>query len=233
MPVKAIINNLYPGRTYEEFRNSGLLQRYKINELKWKDGHTYQGNFTIDNNINIKFVYNWIECWFLITTPEVIKNSAELLEIYKLAKKDIQEQLAHEHNITHRLLELEEKIDNNTTFYLNPFINIDEQFESKKRANQVKSSIEHKIFYTHDNGYEEDVTEAFRVGWIDMDEVKSVREFLDMHSFYLKCRTLFVTSEQRFKGNGEELEYFKENIKQEYNRFRFEIYIHRLNFNKN
>ena len=66
-----------------------------------------------------------------------------------------------------------------------------------------------------------------------MDEVKSVRELLDMHSFYLKCRTLFVTSEQRFKGNGEELEYFKENIKQEYNRFRFEIYIHRLNFNKN
>lgn len=233
MSAKVIIENLYSEQTYEEFRNSGLLERYKINELKIKDKWTYQGNFTIDNKINVKFVYNWLERCFFITVPEVIKNNTELLEIYKLARKDVQEQLVHEHNVTQKLLKLEEKIDNNTTFYLNPFININEQFKSKKRANHDESFIEHKIFYTHEDGYEEDVTEAFSVGWIDTDEVKSIREFLEMHLFYVKCRTLSVTSEQRFKCNGETLEHFKETIKQEYNRFQFEIYIHRLNFNKN
>ena len=40
MSAKAIIENLYSEQTYEEFRNSGLLERYKINELKIKDKWT-------------------------------------------------------------------------------------------------------------------------------------------------------------------------------------------------
>ena len=31
MSARVIIDNLYSQQTYEEFRNSGLLERYKIN----------------------------------------------------------------------------------------------------------------------------------------------------------------------------------------------------------
>lgn len=216
---------------YEDFRARGLFDRYKFSEKFQIDTGIVQGEFSVDDTLEYRFQ--------LYPTGGILINQIESAteeqeDIKELAIRHLQSKYASD-CCNARLLELQQKFgDGRVTCFVNEFIDIDYFFEKEVKIDEHSSWLETRVFYMHDNGAEEDITHLFvNTGHIINSTFSTFRELLQANTFYMMCRIAIVTEDGRFKTeDDEELEYYKEVLKNEYRRFRFEVDVHKLILDK-
>lgn len=230
---------------YEDFRNLKLHNRYKFDDtfqvktevIDWDRDiciRIYKGGFTIDNDIRIEFKL-YSNGGIIVPDIETITDNEEQHEVFEMAIRELHYRFVRGYEP--ELLELKHKyIDGKVTYFLSEFIDIDKKFDTKKIVSDEYSSLTTKVFYKHDNGYEEDISRLFRLACLNYvveEEVQSFRDFLSMNAFFMMCRIFNNIDGEKYGTDDEdELEYCKENIKLEYDRFRFEVYVYGLKLKK-
>lgn len=223
---------------YEDSKNFNFENRYKMDEtFKIKTEvldfdrdicrDVVKGGFTIDNKIRVEFM--------LYSTGGIIVNTIEdateeQKEIYAMVIRRLHDRYIE--NYEPNLLELRHKFaDGKVTCFVNEFIDIDKEFSEEKYIDKYESYIQTRVFYTHDNGIEEDISHLYNDSSLERIIDSPFRNFRDLFKeniFYMMCRTVIATEEKKFELNGGELEYYLKEIKNDYSKIRYEVNVYKL-----
>lgn len=226
-------------RFYEDFRTSKLLNRYKFNkEFNVKTEvldldrdivrRVYKGAFTIDNDIEIDFML-YSDGGIVAEDICEITEDKEQQEIYDIAIRDLYDKFVTAYNP--ELLEMKHKfMDGKVTCFINEFIDIDTKFDKIRNIDVFDSCIDVRVFYTYDDGREEDISEIYNTKFLNRIvniKIESFKDFLQQNAFYTMCRVCVATEDKNYNKDR-----MTETIKYDYNRFRFEIDVYKLDVEK-